>query len=253
MSRKPLEFFLFTFLGVSPLLLRRQELILEQCNRLPISSQYSSQISEALNQQAMRMEKATAEEKRRKAALAENRKRPSNATDLPDSKRIKLESGTPSQNNSAALLSTFDFTSLPAPLITNLVVANLEAFSEAQLITFVNAYRQSRGMHVPIAQPSAAMPMLASPIVANSIPRESPSDIVLDFAQTSGEAKEEKEEVIDPLQMDIDEEEMEYEPEKLNKEVCSTAANQKIEIIGMCIARWCTRRRRRHDGNRPTS
>ena len=178
------------------------------------------------------MEKATAEEKRRKAALAESRKRPSNSNDLPDSKRIKLEGG-PSQNNSAALLSTFDFTSLPAPLITNLVVANLEAFSEAQLITFVNAYRQSRGMHVPIAQPSAAMPVLASSTVPNSTPHESevsPSDI-MDFAQTSGEAKEEKEEVIDPLQMDIDEEEMEYEPERLNKEVCSIAANQKTEII----------------------
>jgi symplekin len=198
------------------------------------------------------MEKATAEEKRRKAALADNRKRPSNSNDLPDSKRIKLESGTPSQNNSAALLSTFDFTSLPAPLITNLVVANLEAFSEAQLIAFVNAYRQSRGMHVPIAQPSAAMPMLAS-TVTNSIPHESPSDISLDFAQTSGEAKEEKEEVIDPLQMDIDEEEMEYEPEKLNKEVCSIAANQKTEISGICIACWCTRRRRRYNGNRSTS
>lgn len=196
------------------------------------------------------MEKAAMEEKRRKAALTESRKRPSSASDLPDNKRIKLESGTLSQNNSAALLTTFDFTSLPATLITNLIVANLEAFSEAHLTTFVNAYRQSRGMHIPIAQPSTVVPMPVSSTVENTIPPASPLNNVLDATQTPSEVKEE---VIDPLQMNIDEEEMEYEPEKLNQEVCSITAYKKKKLNDLCIACWCTRRRRRRDGSRNTS
>lgn len=37
-----------------------------------------------------------------------------------------------------------------------------------------------------------------------------------------------KAEPVDPLQMDIDEEEIEYEPEKLNEEVCNSFLNLKL-------------------------
>jgi len=187
-------------------------------HRLPISSQYSGQISEALSQQAMRMDKAVAEEKRRKAALSDSRKRPSSAIDSSDNKRIKLDTEASAPSNSAAFLSSFDFTSLPATLITNLIVSNLEAFTEIQLIDLVNAYRQSRGI-----QPSAPLiaPGPASSIVstANTSMLSGPNaktDISQDSANPSSEVKEE---AVDPLKMDIDEFEMEYEPERLNEEV----------------------------------
>ena len=207
-------------------------------HRLPISSQYSGQINEALSQQALRMEKAVAEEKRRKSGLG---KRPSSAIDCSDSKRIKLDGDTSLQTNSAAFLSSFDFTSLPATLITNLIVSNLEAFSESQLIEFVNTYRQSRGI-----QPSVASTVVrpdSSTASATSAFGPSAPDIPGDTAPVSNEIKEE---AVDPLQMDIDEEEMEYEPEKLNEEVLCTLILIvcQTDMLVHCIAGWRTRSRR---------
>ncbi len=178
------------------------------------------------------MEKAVAEEKRRKAALAESRKRPSSAIEPLENKRIKLDNDASSQTTSAAFLSAFDFTSLPAPLITNLIVANLEAFTEAQLIAFVDAYRQSRGMPIP----SAALQSVAVPTPVASTSTAGPS--VLTLRSVSQDAQEPalvlseiKEEAIDPLKMDIDEEEMEYEPERLNEEVCSTVMSSDEQFF----------------------
>lgn len=160
------------------------------------------------------MEKAVAEEKRRKAALSDSRKRPSSAIDSLDNKRIKLDSDTPAATNSAAFLSSFDFTSLPATLITNLIVSNLEAFTEAQLIELVNAYRQSRGIQ-PSAPSSASGPTLSAASTTISSRLNGQTDIPVLVSSKL------KEEAVDPLQMDIDEDEMEFEPEKLNEEVCS--------------------------------
>ncbi len=178
------------------------------------------------------MEKAVVEEKRRKAALAESRKRPSSAIEPLENKRIKLDNDASSQTTSAAFLSAFDFTSLPAPLITNLIVANLEAFTEAQLIAFVDAYRQSRGMPIP----SAALQTVAVPTPVASTSTAGPS--VLTLRSVSQDAQEPalvlseiKEEAIDPLKMDIDEEEMEYEPERLNEEVCSTVMSSDEQFF----------------------
>lgn len=173
------------------------------------------------------MEKAAAEEKRRKA---ESKKRPSTSSVEPaDNKRIKLET----EASSAAILSSFDFTTLPAPLITSLIVANLEAFTEAQLIAMVNSYRQSRGLSVPAPAPVQAhsisegphadvqRPTIVAPIPA--IPT-GPRKLMQSVEQTNTPTPPIvtppiKAEPVDPLQMDIDEEELEYEPEKLNEEV----------------------------------
>ncbi|PPQ75883.1 hypothetical protein CVT24_000738 [Panaeolus cyanescens] len=168
-------------------------ILLIHISKIPASSQYVPQINDALSQQSMRMEKAAAEEKKRKLSLAESRKRPPSAAVEPvDNKRIKLDD-TP-QPSSTSFLSAFDFTSLPAPLITNLIVANLEAFSDAQLVSLVNNFRQNRGLHVPQPststtsapkpQPTAALPITPSvpvpphkPAPAVNEPLSGPGDI----------------------------------------------------------------------------
>lgn len=164
------------------------------------------------------MDKAAAEEKKRKSMAAESKKRPSSTvTESSDNKRIKLENNEPPTSTSASFLSAFDFTSLPASLITNLIVANLEAFTEPQLISMVNAYRQSRGMSGTPSWSNKADSQGSAAPVKPDIPRTSdksqtpPTENVLEPSI--------KDEPVDPLKMDIDEEEMEFEPEKLNEAV----------------------------------
>lgn len=204
---------------------------------LPNSAALVPQINDALSQQGMRLDKAAAEEKKRKALAAESRKRPSSNVNEPlDNKRIKLENEV-TNSSSAALLAAFDFTSLPAPLITNLIVANLEAFTEPQLIAMVDAYRQSRGLtgtstrsiasdKHSVSEPSTSEPSkptavqdvaapavrrLATSVEKSQTPPVEPSEPVVQV------------EPVDPLKMDIDEEELEYEPEKLNEAVSNSS------------------------------
>lgn len=200
---------------------------------LPNSGQFAPQINEALNQQGIRLDKAAAEEKKRKALAAESRKRPSsNANEPLDNKRIKLESEVPN-TTSAAFLSAFDFTSLPAPLITNLIVANLEAFTEPQLIATVNAYRQSRGLTITrlrpvildnalLSSPNITVPSKSTAGHEGNVPMVRKIATAVEKSQTPPAELSEpvvKDEPVDPLQMDIDEDELEYEPEKLNEAV----------------------------------
>jgi symplekin len=180
------------------------------------------------------MDKAAADEKKRKAAALESRKRPASSSNEPtdNNKRIKLEAGVASQptpNPSAAFLSAFDFTSLPAALITNLIVANLEAFTEPQLIALVNTYRQSHGLNGPPSlRPPTASSIATPPIAAPAIPTGPRSRVYSVEKSLTPSPQTQlppvvKDEPVDPLQMDIDEEELEYEPEKLNKEVIRNA------------------------------
>ncbi|KAF8909398.1 Symplekin tight junction protein C terminal-domain-containing protein [Gymnopilus junonius] len=203
-------------------------ILLIHMSRLPTSGPYQGQINEILSQQGLRM---TAEEKKRRALAADSRKRPSSTVGEPtDNKRIKLDSEAPTQASnsaaSAAFLASFDFTSLPAPLITSLIVANLEAFTEAQLISKVNAYRQSHGpTSLPTPRPPTAPELVSSTIskaataaATLSAPQQD-LYVVEDTTTTTPPASEPivKAEPVDPLQMDIDEDELEYEPEKLNE------------------------------------
>ena len=193
------------------------------------------------------MDKAAAEERKRKAALVETRKRPSsNPSEPGENKRIKLENET-TQNSSASFLAAFDFTSLPASLITSLIVANLEAFTEPRLISLVDTYRQNWRLGVtthaqqPLATGPIAMPIpksaAASPPIQNvttsSIPTGPRKNVyIMDNTltpppQPMAEAAI-KDEPVDPLQMDIDEDEFEFEPEKLNEEVCRFVAGFQL-------------------------
>lgn len=210
-------------------------ILLVHLSRLPSSSAYTGQINETLGIQAMRMEKAAAEEKRRKA---ESKKRPSSSSVEPaDNKRIKLEM----EASSAAILSSFDFTTLPAPLITSLIVANLEAFTEAQLIAMVNSYRQSRGLPVPgpAQEPSSSEGSKADKLtIVAPIPAipTGPRKLMQSVEQTSTPTPPVstppiQAEPVDPLKMDIDEEELEYEPEKLNEEVSPFPASAGFSTL----------------------
>lgn len=183
------------------------------------------------------------EEKQRKM----ERKRPPSAAsspDAPDAKRVKLE---PQSSESAAFLASFDFTTLPASLVTDLIVANLAAYSEAAFVDMIAAYRQ-RGSAPPSAPaakestpqpvnghsapstsarppPDAPAAMRARPPSSSVTPapaedRESSAPRSMSQSPPGTPLMKAEEEPVDPLKMDIDEEEIEYEPDKLNLEVC---------------------------------
>ncbi|KAJ7504498.1 Symplekin tight junction protein C terminal-domain-containing protein [Mycena galericulata] len=196
-------------------------ILLMHISRVPSNAHYVPQIQEVLAQQGIRMDKASADEKRRKTLLAgggsDSRKRPASAPaeHASEPKRAKLEPDASA--TSTAFLSTFDFTSLPAPLITDLIVANIEAFSESALIALVQSYRQTRGIPTPAAVPPAPQVSPTKPIPTG--PRNSTPEVK---APTMAPAPTPpvpviKDEPVDPLQMDIDQDELEYEPDRLNE------------------------------------
>ncbi|KAG6336042.1 hypothetical protein ID866_3041 [Astraeus odoratus] len=203
-------------------------ILLVHISRGPHGSSFGAQINEALSQQAQRMERASAEEKARKAAVAAAATEATKKRPLPsvpadqqtDPKRLKVEVDN-AASNSAAFLAAFDFTTLPIGLVTDLIVANLQAFSEPTLMNLVQAYRQSRA--VP-SVPSAKAPQppdsaaLAEGTPARGTPTEPPEPTV-------------KEEAVDPLKMDIDEEEVEYEPDRLNLELSGADITTNEEAL----------------------
>ncbi|KAF8141630.1 Symplekin tight junction protein C terminal-domain-containing protein [Boletus edulis] len=171
-------------------------ILLVHVSRGPHGSAFGALINEALSQQAVRMERASAEEKARKTCFKKRPLPTGPAADQPaDAKRLKVEVDNAAAN-STAFLASFDFTTLPIALVTDLIVANLQAFSEPTLLSLVQAYRQGKE-GAPGTSPH-------------------PPDVVTDEAMSTSETPV-KDEPVDPLKMDIDEEEMEYEPDRLNE------------------------------------
>lgn len=167
------------------------------------------------------MEKAAADEKARKYALLESdRKRQQTSTTPPeepsDPKRPKLEHENDDAATTTSFLATVDFTQLPVSLITDLVVASLQAFTEPTLLALIQTYRQSQAASAPVtvvAGPSTeikAPTPIAPPVGLPEIEHESTPEV---------EVAPIKEEPVDPLKMDIDEVDLEYEPDRLNQEV----------------------------------
>ncbi|KAF9269017.1 hypothetical protein L218DRAFT_916524 [Marasmius fiardii PR-910] len=222
-------------------------ILLNHISRLSNAGPYSTQIGEAMAQQAVRMEAAAVEEKKRKAAIAagfDPRKRTSEV-DRSDVKRVKLENEGSSSANNATFLSAFDFTTLPSTLITDLIVANLEAFSEATLTNLVQAYRQSKGLNVPELAPTSALPPQApSTVVSSSTPTTASIPNVPETTETAEPSSRPpetsstpppsasviKDEPVDPLQMDIDQDELEYEPDRLNEELSGSLPLPESEV-----------------------
>lgn len=214
-------------------------------NTVPTNSPLSMQINETLNIQTQRMEEAAREEKRRKAASIDGRKRAAStpAEQPSDAKRPKLEPETSNTPNLASTLAAFDFTSLPPSLITDLIIANLEVFTESALETLVQQHRQKRGLGsvpaVSAAYPAVPVAALSS-ILPSNVPT-GPRKLVAQHATEGGATPPPRstppivkvEEPVDPLQMDIDQDELEFEPETLNAKV-RIPRNHTLCIL-MCL------------------
>lgn len=166
------------------------------------------------------MERAAADEKARKYALLEsNRKRqqpPTTPSEEPsDPKRPKLEH----ENDAAtttSFLATIDFTQLPVSLITDLVVANIQAFTEPTLVALIQTYRQNQALSAPVIVVAGPSTEIKAPTPI-ALPVKLPE---IDYEPTpEAEVAPIKEEPVDPLKMDIDEVDLEYEPDRLNQEV----------------------------------
>jgi symplekin len=210
----------------------------------PAGTNFAREINEALNKQTQRMEQAVADERARKAAAAQAqadaRKRPlATATSgEEDSKRQRVEADP--NADATALLGAFDFTTLPVALITELIVANLQAFSDEVFQARINAYRRpapASSIAAPAPVSAAAAPISAA-VLENSVTSESTAsartpptmpaaDRARERALAQGPSAQldepspssrVKEEPMDPLQMDMDED-IEYEPDSLNLEV----------------------------------
>ena len=210
----------------------------------PAGTNFAREINEALNKQTQRMEQAVADERTRKAAAAQAqadaRKRPlaTGTSGEEDSKRQRVEADP--NADATALLAAFDFTTLPVALITELIVANLQAFSDEVFQARINAYRRpasTSSIAAPAPVSAAASPVSAA-VLENSVTSESTAsaktpptmpaaDRARERALVQGSSAQSdepssssrvKEEPMDPLQMDMDED-IEYEPDTLNLEV----------------------------------
>jgi len=119
----------------------------------PQGSPFAQQIQEALGQQAQRMEQAVIAERNRKAAAAEaSRKRPIGALgeDASEAKRARTEE--PSSGLSA-VLAGFDFTALPAQLVTEIIVANLQAMPPHVLQAAIQVRVEISVLHMYLSLP----------------------------------------------------------------------------------------------------
>ncbi|ETW78990.1 hypothetical protein HETIRDRAFT_460016 [Heterobasidion irregulare TC 32-1] len=209
-------------------------ILLNHILRGPQGAPFQAQINEALSVQASRMERAAAEEKARKAAL---KRPPSVSTDenKADPKRQKVDHTTP---HAASILSAFDFTSLPAALITELVVANLQAFSEDAFTAIMQAYKASSPLApaptpavMPAATPVAGPSTLPSAATDSEHASNKPEAAVIDEGKEDRTLSIVKDEPVDPLQMDIDQDELEYEPDKLNLELAPMQEDEELAAV----------------------
>ncbi|KAH9965034.1 Symplekin tight junction protein C terminal-domain-containing protein [Lactifluus volemus] len=184
-------------------------------NPLPSGANFVREINDALTKQAQRMEQAATEERTRKAmatqAQVDSRKRPSSAVGPgeEDAKRQKVDEDP--NADATALLATFDFTTLPVALITELVVANLQVFSEEAFQARINAYR-----HPPpttVAAP-APVPAVATPVspaaLENAVAADNAAPVKLPPTMPAADRARER--------MDMDED-IEFEPDQLNLEL----------------------------------
>lgn len=247
-------------------------ILLMHLSRLRMSEVFTERIRRALDVQAARMEQAAIEEKQRRAAEASRKRSASSGptAENPDVKRVKLDDGTPSP------LAGFDFTTLPANLVTDLIVANLQVFPEPTLASLIQNYLTRNGVPpVPVVVPEAApgldipaipaIPVAIAPAIPVSVPvvtstpapvssiptgpstskpsaptpapptapradRERAAAVVtvVDKPQSTPPAPAEpeiKDEPVDPLKMDIDDDEVDYTPEKLTDEVSARLTN----------------------------
>lgn len=97
--------------------------------------QYQQEITDALAIQQARMDQASKEEAARRNETNRKRSLPDPSDEQSHSKkaRIDAEVSTTSTTPGLNVLASFDFTTLPHGLVTDLVIANLVAVSQGKL------------------------------------------------------------------------------------------------------------------------
>ncbi|KAG8889606.1 hypothetical protein FRB98_003668 [Tulasnella sp. 332] len=167
--------------------------------------QYQAEVTQALAAQQARMDEAAREEQARRADASRKRTLPEPSVDPSVSKKPKTEIGTTAVAPAVAqgLLASFDFTTLPLALVTELVINNLLAIDPVSLNSAVTS---TSGPIAPTPAPTSAPTPAQGPFSAPAAPNVS----------RPGPSVKVTEEILDPLKIELDEDEIEYEPEKLN-------------------------------------
>ncbi|CAE7219618.1 unnamed protein product [Rhizoctonia solani] len=219
----------------SPMSIRSVEksikILLHNIYKSPQGAPYTRQIADAIQAQTARMETAAQEARRKRALEAEANEA---------AKRTKLEAPPVATPPSAptpveppiSTFANFDFSTLPLPLVVDILIANLTVLSDERLASAIAARRTFLGiaaaptpapvpLHVQPDGPPLVAPTPQLPVSASQLESQSQ-------AQTPAQPPEPepivKEEPLDPLKMDIDDDDLEYEPEKLN-----VAAQAQVE------------------------
>ncbi|KAG8760401.1 hypothetical protein FRC11_000462 [Ceratobasidium sp. 423] len=219
----------------SPMSVRSVEksikILLHHIYKSPQGAPYTRQIADAIQAQTARMEAAAQEARRKRALEAEAANEAA--------KRTKLE--TPVAPTPPSLLTpvdppattstfaNFDFSTLPLPLVVDILIANLSVLSDERLAGAIASRRAFLGGNAgpvvpaaPIVQadvPPLVAPTPQLPVSASQL--ESQSQAQAPLAEPEPVVKEEP---LDPLKMDIDDDDLEYEPDKLN-----VAAQAQVE------------------------
>ncbi|KIO25859.1 hypothetical protein M407DRAFT_24815 [Tulasnella calospora MUT 4182] len=173
--------------------------------RHALAPAFTQQINEILLEQVARMDVAAREEVARRAEASRKRALPEPVPEPSEFKRLRVEDGVapPAQAGNQASLSilqTFDFTTLSQALVVDLVIANLIAVSPAKLNTVVANFR--------VNNPPPTLPPSTGPPTQHA---EDPSSSkILAKAEPVP---------LDPLKMELDEDDLEYEPDKLNTDL----------------------------------
>ncbi|KZT34250.1 hypothetical protein SISSUDRAFT_1065486 [Sistotremastrum suecicum HHB10207 ss-3] len=181
-------------LAASPSNIRSVEktikIMLVYISKKPQAAPHMAQINAALGQQAMRLEQLAQDERNRRAEASRKRSLPASEETGSDPKRPKMENQPEAGPSIASVLSSFDFRTLPAALIIELIIANLTALSATTLQTAVANHRQTIRSQAP-ADPS-------------QLP--------------NGEAAVPVAEPVDPLKMEIDDE-LDYKLDRLDSQL----------------------------------
>lgn len=183
---------------------------------------HQQEINEALAVQQARMDQAVRDEQARRLEASRKRALPEPAEGPAVLKRPRTDNGSLESSAATAqsLLASFDFTTLPLDLVKELVIANLIAIDQVKLSAAVTV---SRPHFTPIARltfpPKAYRErsnMTAPTTAVVPQPAAAPAPPPPSRLNNSTALPVVKEEPLDPLKMELDEDEIEYEPDKLN-------------------------------------
>ncbi|KZV93110.1 hypothetical protein EXIGLDRAFT_674317 [Exidia glandulosa HHB12029] len=171
-------------------------ILLLHINRSPHGAPFQHEIGPVLHAQEQRMKAAEVTSKKRAADES--------AGQNGANKRPKLDADA-APALSAAQLAQFDFSILPAPLVVEFIIANLQKIPEERLLAAVAKYNESKGIAAaPVPGPSTTE-AAAQPVVVKTEP-------------------------LDPLKMDMDDEAeiTNFDSERVDKQVALAVTGDAV-------------------------